>query len=106
MAAKLTPKMRALKLLVIALGALLLAGIGALAAGVIWRINHASPPRATASAVQRIVLPSGAKIIGADVADGRLVVRTDIPAGGVRIFVFDLVTGAEITMIELAPSSP
>jgi flagellar basal body-associated protein FliL len=109
MAAKLAWKMRALKLLVIALGVLLLAGIGALAAAVVWRINHVNPNAPAKSAppgVQRIVLPAGAKVIATDVGAGRLIVRIDIPGNGVRILVFDLATGAEVTTIELAPASP
>ncbi len=101
--------MRALKLLVIALGVLLLAGIGVLAAAVVWRINHAnstSPAQPAPPAVRRIVLPSGAKVIATDVDAGRLIVRVDIPGNGVRMLVFDLATGAEITTIELAPASP
>jgi len=101
--------MRALKLLVIALGVLLLAGIGALAAAVVWRINHSnptSPAQAVPSAAQRIVLPPGAKVVVTDVDAGRLIVRVDIPGNGVRLLVFDLATGAEITTIELIPASP
>ncbi len=99
--------MRALKLLVIVLGVLLLAGIGTLAAALVWRIDHS---RSSASqpvpAIQRITLPAGAKVVAADVAAGRLVARVDLPGGGVRLFVFDLATGAAITTIELAPASP
>lgn len=108
MAAKLAPKMRVLKLLVIGLGVLLLAGIGVLAAAVTWRINHKHLAVSSTAApiVQRIVLPAGAKIVGTDVAAGRLVARVDLASGGVRVFVFDLTTGSEITTIELAPASP
>ncbi|MDE2166720.1 MAG: hypothetical protein KGM97_10860 [Alphaproteobacteria bacterium] len=101
--------MRALKLLVIVLGVLLLAGIGALATAVIWRINHAAAPSAARPAapfVRRIALPPGAKVIGTDVEGGHLVVRVDMPNGGVRVLVLDLATGAPIATIEVAPTSP
>ncbi|MGH6976233.1 MAG: DUF6476 family protein [Stellaceae bacterium] len=110
MAAKLALKMRALKLLVIILGVLLLAGIVTLATAVVWRIDHGHPATApkpmTAPAAQRVVLPAGAKIVAIDVAAGRLVARVDMAGGGVHIFVFDLATGAEIATIELVPTSP
>src|SRR5215469_17524285 len=83
MAAKLAPKMRALKLLVISLGVLLLLGIGALAAAVVWRIDHGRPVSTSkaASAAQRIMLPAGAKVVSTDVDAGRLVARIDVPGG-------------------------
>lgn len=100
--------MRALKLLVIGLGVLLLAGIGALAAAVMWRINHGRMVVSTKSvpAVQRIALPAGAQVVATDVAGDRLVARVNLSNGGVRVFVFDLANGNEITTIELAPESP
>jgi hypothetical protein len=109
MPAKLGPKMRGLKLLVISLGVLLLAGIGALVAAIVWRVNHAGPlltTRPAALAVQRIILPTGAKVVGTDVNGDRLVVRVNLPSGEVRVLVFDLATGDKLTTIELAPTSP
>jgi Family of unknown function (DUF6476) len=108
MTAKLAPKMRALKLLVIVLGVLLLLGIGALAAAVVWRIDHGRPatPSQVASMALRIVLPAGAKVVSTDVTTGRLVARVDVPGGGVRVFVFDLASGAEIATVELVPAAP
>lgn len=96
--------MRALKLLVIVLGVLLLLGIGALAAAVIWRIDHGrsvSSRPVSAVAVQRIVLPAGAKVIATDVNAGRLVTRVELPGGGVRVLIFDLATGGEVATIDL-----
>src|SRR5579875_1648829 len=109
MAVKLALKMRALKLLVIGLGVLLVAGIGALAAAVVWRINHDRPVAALSRAtptLQRIVLPAGAKVVATDVADGRLVARIELPGGGVRVLVVDLASGRPVATIDLAPPSP
>ena len=96
--------MRALKLLLIGLGVLLLMGIGVLAATVIWRIDHGRPlssrPVPTAAA-QRIVLPAGAKVIATDVNAGRLIARVELTGGGVRVLVFDLATGGEVATIDL-----
>lgn len=96
--------MRALKLLVIALGVLLAVGVAGLAAAVIWRVNHAPAPPPSGPAAARIALPPGAKVVGTDVAAGRIVVRSDLPGGGTRLDVFDLATGAKLSTIELAPS--
>jgi len=110
MVVKLTPKMRALKLLVIILGVLLLLGIGALAAAVVWRIDHGRPassrPTSPAVAAQRIVLPAGAKVVATDVEAGRLVARVELPGGGVRVLVFDLATGGEVATVDLVTTAP
>lgn len=101
--------MRALKLLVIVLGLLLLTGMGALTVAVVWRFNHVGPTstaKSTSSTVQRIVVPPGAKVVGTEVNAGRLVVRIDMSSGAVRLLVFDLATGEKITTIELAPPAP
>lgn len=94
--------MRALKLLVIALGVLLAVGVAGLAMTVIWRVNHAPAPPAPAAS--HITLPPGAKVVGTEVAAGRIVVRSDLPDGGTRLDIFDLATGAKVSTIELAPS--
>ena len=109
MIAKLAPKMRALKLLVIVLGVLLLMGIGVLAAAVVWRIDHGRPVSAKPTppvAAQRIVLPAGAKVVATDVDAGRLVARVELPGGGVRVLVFDLATGGEVATIDLVTTAP
>jgi Family of unknown function (DUF6476) len=103
MADKLDPEMRALKLLVIALGLALVAGLGVLGTAIVWRIHRAPGPPATA-ARSRIVLPAGAQIVSAETADGRLVVRSNLPDGGTRLDIFDLATGAPVATIELAPA--
>jgi uncharacterized protein DUF6476 len=105
MTGKLNPQMRALKLLVIALGALLAVGVVGLAAAIIWRVDHVPKPPPAGAAVSRIVLPPGAKVVGSEVAAGRVVVRSELPDGGTRLDVFDLATGAEVSTIELAPPS-
>ncbi len=88
----------------IVLGVLLLLGIGALAAAVVWRIDHGRPLSSRpvpAVVTQRIVLPAGAKVIATDVDTGRLVARVELPGGGVRVLVFDLATGGEVATIDV-----
>lgn len=101
--------MRALKLLVIVLGVLLLVGIGGLAAAVVWHIDHGRPVSAKpapAMAAQRIVLPAGAKVVATEVDAGRFVARVELPGGGVRVLVFDLATGGEVATIDLVTQAP
>ena len=101
--------MRALKLLVIVLGVLLLLGIGALAAAMVWRVDHGRPltsKSAPAMSAQRIVLPAGAKVIATDVDAGRLIARIELPDGGVRVLIFDLATGSEVATIDLVTQTP
>jgi len=45
-------------------------------------------------------------VVSTDVTTGRLVARVDVPGGGVRVFVFDLASGAEIATVELVPAAP
>ncbi len=96
--------MRALKLLVIALGVLLAAGVAVLAVAVVLRLNHGSPPApVTGSGSAVITLPPGAKIVSTEASGGRLVARIDLPDGGVELLIFDLANGARIATIDLAP---
>lgn len=100
--------MQALKRLVIVLGVLLVAGAVALAAAIVYRLDHraaataANPP---VSAVYRVALPPGAKIIGTDIANNRLVERIELAGGGERLLLFDLASGAPVATIEIAPES-
>lgn len=95
--------MRALKLLVIFLGLLLVVGVVALAAGVVYRMERL-PARQPTELANRIELPPGAKLGTTEVANGRLVVRVDLPGGGGEILLFDLASGSRLGTIELAPA--
>jgi len=95
--------MRALKLLVIFLGLLLVVGVAALAVGVVYRMQRL-PTHQPAALASRIELPPGAKLGTTEVANGRLVVRIDLPGGGGEILLFDLASGARLGTIEIAPA--
>jgi hypothetical protein len=108
MAAKLDPNMRALKRLVIVLGVLLVAGLVALVAAVVYRLDHravATAANPLGGAVFRVALPPGAKIVGTDIANNRLVARIELAGGGERLLLFDLASGASVATIEIAPES-
>ncbi len=49
-------------------------------------------------------LPSGASVVGMQVSEGRIVVRIQLAGGGEEIRVFDLVSGAAMGTIRLAPA--
>jgi hypothetical protein len=109
--------MRALKVLVIVMGVLLVAGIIALGFAVQYRANHPRPvPLATGPAIgpasvpnaMTLDLPAGAKVVGAEASGDRLVVRVDLAAsrqelGGEELIVVNLATGLPIATVMLRP---
>jgi len=106
MAAKVDRNMRALKLLVIVMGVLLVAGVAALAVAISYRLNHAATASAAASTggvTSAISLPPGAKIVSTEVSGGRIVARIDLPGGGAELMIFDLASGARISTVDLVP---
>jgi hypothetical protein len=110
--------MRALKVLVIVMGVLLVAGIIALGFAVQYRINHprpgaagspaaAGPAIGPASAVNAMTLdlPQGAKVAGAEASGERLVVRVELATGGEELIIVNLATGVPMATITLRPKA-
>jgi hypothetical protein len=101
--------MRALKLLVVVMGVLLVAGTAALIAAIIDRASHraAAPPLSAARGFERAVidLPAGARVLDSAAADGRLVVRIGLAEGGEQLILIDPASGARLGTIELRPAS-
>jgi len=101
--------MRSLKILVVALGVLLVAGIVGLGFAVSYRLNHPRPvapvmAAATATGASIVVdLPPGAKVLKTKASGDRLVVRVGLAAGGEEVLIFNLETGARVATIELKP---
>lgn len=96
--------MRALKVLVVVLGILLVAGVIALVIAIVDRINHPRPAlEASAATASAIDLPAGANILGTETTGDRLVVRIGLGGGGEEIFIFNLATGARVSTITLRP---
>jgi hypothetical protein len=98
--------MRALKILVIVMGLLLVAGTVAMVAAVASRLNHPPPP--AAALTNDIALPAGAKIAGTEISGDRLVVRIARADGGEDVLIFNLATGARTASISLhaTPTAP
>ncbi len=109
--------MRALKVLVIVMGVLLVAGIIALGFAVQYRLNHprqapaGSPAAASAigpagapSAIT-LDLPQGARVVGAEASGDRLVVRVELAGGSEELIIVNLITGAPVATVTLRPQT-
>jgi uncharacterized protein DUF6476 len=105
--------MRALRLLVIVLGVLLVGGTLGLVVAIIARVPHPSEsrPEARAAAASRAApfdtaldLPAGAVVQSVQSAGERLAVHLVMPNGGQQIVILDPGSGARIGTIELRPA--
>jgi hypothetical protein len=106
--------MRALKVLVIVMGVVLVAGIVALGFAVQYRVNHPrQPPVATGPVIgpaggpsaMTLDLPQGAKVVGAEASGDRLVVRVELAGGGQELIIVNLATGAPVATVTLQPQT-
>jgi hypothetical protein len=96
-------KMRGLKILVVALGVMIVLATAVLVAGIAGRLSRGGagssiPQRFPAAALD---LPRGARIETMAVGPDRLVVELALPEGGRQLVVVDLATGARLGTIEL-----
>jgi hypothetical protein len=102
--------MRALKVLVVVMGVLLVGGTAALIAAVIDRASHRrTEPAAAAPAghgFDRAVidLPAGARILGSEAVGDRIMVRIGLAEGGEALILIDPKSGARLGTIELRPA--
>jgi hypothetical protein len=97
--------MRALRILVIVMGAMLVVGIVALGFGIAYRVHH---PRGTVPPAPRrvvpphaVTLPSGAKILGIQSDGGRVMIRLGLANGGEELLLVDWQTGQELSILDL-----
>ena len=109
--------MRALKVLVIVMGVLLVAGVIALGFAVRYRLNHPRPAPSAAPAAAAAIgpagapsamtldLPPGARVVGAEASGDRLVVRVELAGGSEELIIVNLLTGAPIATVTLRPRS-
>ena len=93
-----------LKVLVIVMGLLIVAGFIIVAAEIARRMSSPSTARPPASAAfsERIALPAGAKIISMTTAGERLVVHVETPAGPAA-YIVDPRSGTLLGTIEFPP---
>jgi hypothetical protein len=101
--------MRALKLLVVVLGVLIVVGVIGLVATMATRLAGKSPPASTTAAApvafgrSLIPVPAGATLVSTTGAGDRLVARIELPGGGQQLLVIDLGTGKPLGTLELVP---
>jgi hypothetical protein len=101
--------MRALKVLVVVMGVMLVAGVVVLAVAIANRIayRHAHPtPIAPMIAARHgehhtVVLPAGARILGITGDGGRMILRLGLADGSEAAWLIDWRTGARLATIDL-----
>ncbi len=93
--------MRGLKILVIVMGALLVAGIAGLVVALATRMSHRAPPPVAAFSAPPIMLPHGSTIESMRVGADRIILQIDLADGSVQLFVIDLATGRQLGTIPL-----
>jgi len=98
--------MVALKALIIVMGALILAGVAIIG---VTLVNRASEPRKGQAAAPGFVAKAlnvgpGCAVAETRLDGGRLVVRTEGPAGCRRIHILDLGTGEALGVIDMLPA--
>jgi hypothetical protein len=92
---------RTLKILVIAMGVILVAGVLALVVAIAARLSHRAPPAVAAFTAPPLFLPHGSKIETIVTGADRIVLQVDLVDGSVELVVIDLATGRETGTIPL-----
>ena len=95
--------MRALKVLVVVMGLLIVVGVITLAMVIAQRLGSATTARISE---RTLTLPAGGRVIGAAPGDGMLAVTVEMPDGTTRIELFDLSSGKSAGAIAIAPAAP
>jgi Family of unknown function (DUF6476) len=94
--------MRGLKILVTAMGVLLVVGFAALVATIAVRLSHRAPAPAVAFTAPPVTLPPGANIERLSTGPDRIVLAIALPDGTKQLLVIDLQTGRLLGTIPLA----
>ena len=97
--------MRALKVLVVVMGVMLVVGFGALVVVIAGRVSRGGPaaPAAHGFAAPPIDIPRGARIEAMTAGPDRLILALALPEGGRQLVVIDLAKGIRLGTIELHP---
>ena len=104
--------MRALKLLVVIMGVLLVGGTAALIVAIIDRASHRITTPTSAVALHGfdskvVELPPGGRVLEVEAVGERLVVRVGLAEGaGEMLLLIDPTTGARLGTVELRPAAP
>jgi hypothetical protein len=92
---------RALKILVAVMGAMLVAGVVVLVVAIAARFAHRAPPPAEAFTAPPITLPHGATIERMSTGPDRIVLDVALADGSVELVVIDLATGRLVAVFPL-----
>jgi hypothetical protein len=97
--------MRALKILVVVMGVMLVVGFAALVVVIAGRVSGGGPAATAAHgfAAPPIDIPRGARIEAMTVGPDRLILALALPDGGRQLVVVDLTKGTRLGTIELHP---
>ena len=96
-----------LKVLVIVMGLLIVAGFVVIAAEIARRMSSASPSKSPAgmSFAERIPLPPGGQVVSINTVGERLVVHVSVSGGSSLAYLVDPRTGALLGTIEFPPGA-
>jgi hypothetical protein len=89
--------MAALKVLVAAMGVLIVLGVAAIVYGIATRLDLGRPVALDG----RIELPAGGRILDMTASGDRLVLRVALPDASERLIVVDLARGRQLGALEL-----
>jgi hypothetical protein len=104
--------MRALKVLVVVMGVLLLAGFAVLVVTIMSRMSQRATPAAPAAVHPvpfgnaAVRLPADALVMEVQGAGDRILLRLDLADGSEMLLVLDAATGAELGRIKLEHEQP
>jgi hypothetical protein len=94
--------MRGLKILVVVMGVMLIAGFAALAAVIAFRLSRGGPASVPSRPFATSVdIPRGARVEAMTAGTDRLVLELALPDGGRQLVIIDLATGGRLGAIEL-----
>ncbi len=95
-----------LKVVVIVMGLLIVAGFIVIAAEIARRMSSSSLAGAPAAAFNaRIALPSGAHVVSMTSAGDRVVVHVELPGGPAAAYIVDPRNGALLGTVEFPPGA-
>ena len=96
-----------LKVRVIVMGLLIVAGFVVIAAEIARRMStpNASRPPASGMFVERIALPSGARVVSMNAVGDRLVVHVETQSGPAAAYIVDPRNGALLGTVEFPPGA-
>jgi hypothetical protein len=97
-----------LKILVIVMGLLIVAGFVVVAAEIARRMSSASPPGSPAASnafAQHIALPSGAQVVSVGTAGDRIAVHVRAVDGRSTLYIVDPRNGALLGTVDFPPGA-